>query len=103
MKKILTPLFTLFSLILFSQYDIKIKAELDTISNILKVEQEIEIIQSNNIKQGLIFLLDWNNSFNSKESPLAKSFSEEYIKTYHLAKKKRTWIYKHQIYQKWQC
>jgi|TARA_B110001450_G_scaffold16841_1_gene15562 hypothetical protein len=88
LKKILTPLFTLFSLILFSQYDIKIKAELDTISNILKVEQEIEIIQSNNIKQGLIFLLDWNNSFSSKESPLAKSFTEEYIKTYHLAKKK---------------
>jgi hypothetical protein len=42
LKKILTPLFTLFSLILFSQYDIKIKAELDTISNILKVEQEID-------------------------------------------------------------
>jgi len=73
---------------LCSQYDIKIKAELDTILNVLKVNQEIEIIQSNNIKQDLIFLLDWNNSFNSKETPLAKSFSEEYIKTFHLAKKK---------------
>ena len=88
MKKILTPLFTLFSLILLSQYDIKIKAELDTITNTLKLEQEIKIIQSNNINQDLIFLLDWNNSFNSKETPLAKSFTEEYIKTYHLAKKK---------------
>ncbi len=88
MKKIITLLFTLFSLILFSQYDIKIKAKLDTTSNVLKVEQEIKIIQSNNIKQDLIFLLDWNNSFNSKETPLAKSFTEEYNKTFHLAKKK---------------
>ena len=75
-------------MILLSQYDIKIKAELDTITNTLKLEQEIKIIQSNNINQDLIFLLDWNNSFNSKETPLAKSFTEEYIKTYHLAKKK---------------
>ena len=88
MKKIITLLFTLFSLILFSQYDIKIKAKLDTTSNVLNVEQDIKIIQSNNIKQDLIFLLDWNNSFNSKETPLAKSFTEEYNKTFHLAKKK---------------
>ncbi len=88
MKKILTTLFSLFTIILFSQYDIKIKAELDTISNVLKVNQEIKIIESNNIKQDLIFLLDWNNSFNSKETPLAQSFTEEYIKTFHLAKKK---------------
>ena len=75
MKKILTPLISLYSLLLFSQYDIKIIAELDTISDVLNVNQEIEIIQSNSIREDLIFLLDWNNSFISKETPLAKSFS----------------------------
>ena len=88
MKKILTPLISLYSLLLFSQYDIKIIAELDTISDVLNVNQEIEIIQSNSIREDLIFLLDWNNSFISKETPLAKSFSEEYNKAFHLAKNK---------------
>ena len=88
MKKILTPLISLYSLLLFSQYDIKIIAELDTISDILNVNQEIEIIQSKSVSEDLIFLLDWNNSFISKETPLAKSFSEEYNKAFHLAKNK---------------
>jgi len=88
LKKILTPLISLYSLLLFSQYDIKIIAELDTISDVLNVNQEIEIIQSNSIREDLIFLLDWNNSFISKETPLAKSFSEEYNKAFHLAKNK---------------
>ena len=88
MKKILTPLISLYSLLLFSQYDIKIIAELDTISDVLNVNQEIEIIQSKSVREDLIFLLDWNNSFISKETPLAKSFSEEYNKAFHLAKNK---------------
>jgi len=88
LKKILTPLISLYSLLLFSQYDIKIIAELDTISDILNVNQEIEIIQSKSVSEDLIFLLDWNNSFISKETPLAKSFSEEYNKAFHLAKNK---------------
>jgi len=88
LKKILTPLISLYSLLLFSQYDIKIIAELDTISDVLKVNQEIQIIQSNSAREDLIFLLDWNNSFISKETPLAKSFSEEYDKAFHLAKNK---------------
>lgn len=88
MKKILTPLISLYSLLLFSQYDLKIIAELDTISDVLNVNQEIEIIQSNSVREDLIFLLDWNNSFISKETPLAKSFSEEYNKAFHLAKNK---------------
>ena len=88
MKKILTPILSLYTVLLFSQYDIKIFVELDTLSNVLEVNQEIEVIQSNNIKEDLIFLLDWNNSFISKQTPLALSFSEEYKKAFHLAKKK---------------
>ena len=88
MKKILTPILSLYTVLLFSQYDIKIFVELDTLSNVLEVNQEIEVIQSNNIKEDLIFLLDWNNSFISKQTPLAKSFSEEYNKIFHLAKNK---------------
>ena len=93
MKKILTPILTLYTVLLFSQYEINIFAELDTISNVLKVNQEIEVIQSNNTKEDLLFLLDWNNSFISKQTPLALSFSEEYKKAFHLAKKKRTGVY----------
>ena len=88
MKKILTPILTLYTVLLFSQYEINIFAELDIISNVLKVNQEIEVIQSNNTKEDLLFLLDWNNSFISKQTPLALRFPEEYKKAFHLAKKK---------------
>ncbi|MDA9356757.1 hypothetical protein N8376_00050 [Flavobacteriaceae bacterium] len=87
MKNYLLVLLTIFTSLSYSQYDIKIKVELDTISNVLKIDQEIQINQSKK-KQDLLFLLDWNNSFFSKDTPLAKSFTDEYIKNFHLAKKK---------------
>ena len=79
MKNYLLVLLTIFTSLSYSQYDIKIKVELDTISNVLKIDQEIQINQSKK-KQDLLFLLDWNNSFFSKDTPLAKSFTDEYIK-----------------------
>ena len=66
----------------------KIKVELDTLLNILKVDQQIELEESKKGKQDSIILIDWNNSFISKNTALAKSFAEEYNNKIHFAKEK---------------
>lgn len=87
MKKYLVLLISITTLLSFSQHEIKIKVELDTILNILEIDQQILLGELKN-KKDSIYLLDWNNSFNSKNTHLAKSFSEEYKKKFHLAKDK---------------
>ena len=87
MKKYLVLLISITTLLSFSQHEIKIKVELDTILNILEIDQQILLGELKN-KKDSIYLLDWNNSFNSKNTDLAKSFSEEYKKKFHLAKNK---------------
>ena len=66
----------------------KIKVELDTLLNILKVDQQIELEESKKGKQDSIILIDWNNSFISKNTALAKSFAAEYNNKIHFAKEK---------------
>ena len=87
MKKYLVLLISITTLLSFSQHEIKIKVELDTILNILEIDQQILLGELKN-KKDSIYLLDWNNSFNSKNTHLAESFSEEYKKKFHLAKDK---------------
>jgi len=87
LKKYLVLLISITTLLSFSQHEIKIKVELDTILNILEIDQQILLGELKN-KKDSIYLLDWNNSFNSKNTHLAKSFSEEYKKKFHLAKNK---------------
>jgi|TARA_B110001450_G_scaffold74262_1_gene70707 hypothetical protein len=87
LKKYLVLLISITTLLSFSQHEIKIKVELDTILNILEIDQQILLGELKN-KKDSIYLLDWNNSFNSKNTHLAKSFSEEYKKKFHLAKDK---------------
>ena len=52
----------------------KIKVELDTLLNILKVDQKIKLEESKKGKQDSIILIDWNNSFISKKNPSSKEF-----------------------------
>ena len=66
----------------------QIKVELDTLLNILKVDQQIELEESKKGKQDSIILIDWNNSFISKNTALAKSFAAEYNNKIHFAKEK---------------
>jgi hypothetical protein len=87
LKKYLVLLISLTTFSSFSQHEIKIKVELDTILNVLEIDQQIILGELKN-KKDSIYLLDWNNSFNSKNTHLAKSFSEEYKKKFHLARDK---------------
>lgn len=69
-----------------AQHSIDIKARINIEKKTIEVEQEIEYFNSSDILINEIYLNDWNNAFSSKNSALAKRFSDEFIRTFHLAK-----------------
>lgn len=64
---------------------LKIRVNPDTKE--LIVQQELTYHNTSNDTLKFILLNDWNNAFSSKNSALAKRFSDEFSRTFHLAKK----------------
>ena len=54
----------------------------------LTVQQEIEFFNQTDDTLSSIVLNDWNNAYSSKTSPLAKRFSDEFYRGFHLASEK---------------
>lgn len=71
-----------------AQHYTRIKATVDNVSNTISVYQEITFNNASNDTISHIVFNDWNNSYSSKDTPLAKRFSDEYIRNFHLAQKK---------------
>ncbi len=69
-----------------AQNTIDIIADLDTNTKTIAIQQRI--VYQNTTKDTLneIFLNDWNNSYSTKSTPLAKRFEEEFSTKFHLAK-----------------
>ncbi len=78
--------FLLFTCICFSQHYSKINVRVNTVDKTLLIKQELEYNNTSNDTLKTIVLNDWNNAFSSKSSDLAKRFSDEYVRAYHLAK-----------------
>lgn len=77
----------MFSVQLHAQHLNRMFVEADTDKKILKVRQEITYHnQTADTLQDFI-LNDWNNAYSGKDTPLAKRFSDEYVRAYHLAGK----------------
>lgn len=71
---------------LHAQHQNRLFADVDFVSKTITVKQEIVYHnQSADTLQEFI-LNDWNNAYSGKETPLAKRFSDEYIRAFHLAK-----------------
>ena len=68
------------------QHTVNIKARVNTIEKTIQVEQDVEYFNSSNEIINTLYLNDWNNAFSSKNSALAKRFSDEFIRAFHLAK-----------------
>ncbi len=69
----------------YGQHSITIKSKLDTETKIFYTSQEIVFKnESNDTLQYLLFH-DWNNSFESKTTPLAIRFNEDYKRSFHFA------------------
>jgi hypothetical protein len=65
-----------------SKMDVAVNLELKT----LNVKQDITFYNTSNDSLTSIVLNDWNNAFSDKNTPLAKRFSDEFYRGFHVAK-----------------
>lgn len=70
---------------LHAQHFNRIFVEADTEKKILQVKQEITYYNQTADTLTSIVLNDWNNAYSAKDTPLAKRFSDEYVRAFHLA------------------
>ncbi|WP_246035889.1 gluzincin family metallopeptidase [Winogradskyella algicola] len=63
-----------------------INANVDVETKTITISQTIIYKNETNDSLNKIFLHDWNNSYSSKSTPLAKRFEEEFSTKFHLAK-----------------
>lgn len=69
----------------YGQHNSHIVAEVNTTNNTLNVQQELVFYNQSEDTLTSIVLNDWMNAYSSKTSPLAKRFSDEFYRGFHLA------------------
>jgi hypothetical protein len=84
LKKLIYILF-LFSITLQAQHSSKIKVSIDEDKKTLNVYQELTFNNQTNDTINSIILNDWNNAYSDKNTPLGKRFSDEFVRSFHLA------------------
>lgn len=62
------------------------QVDVTTETQVLKVKQEIIYHNQTNDTLKEFILNDWNNAYSAKDTPLAKRFSDEFVRAFHLAK-----------------
>ncbi len=85
-RKAFFLLLLLFCGITNAQHKNTISAELDAVARTINVQQEITYANNSGDTLNHIILNDWNNAYSSKTTPMAKRFTDEFIKAFHLAK-----------------
>lgn len=85
-KAQLSIVFTLFYAVLFGQNQIDIAAVVNIDDHSITISQTIIYKNESNTTWSEIYLNDWNHSYASKSTPLAKRFEEEFTTKFHLAK-----------------
>ena len=78
-------LLVLTSISSFAQHQSKMIVELVPTTHTLRVQQEITFNNQTNDSLNSIILNDWNNAYSDKNTPLAKRFSDEFYRGFHLA------------------
>lgn len=69
----------------FGQNRIDLKAHFNVPAKTIAIEEEITYKNVTNDTLTDIYLNDWNNSYSTKNTPLAKRFAEEYDSKFHFA------------------
>lgn len=72
----------------FSQHNSKMVVNIDSDKKVLTVNQELTFFNQTNDTINYIVLNDWINGYSSKNTPLAARFSDEFERSFHLAKEK---------------
>ncbi|TVZ59952.1 hypothetical protein NA63_2495 [Flavobacteriaceae bacterium MAR_2010_105] len=71
---------------MLGQNRIDLKAKFDVLNHIISIEQDITYQNTSTDTLQVIYLNDWNNSYSTKSTPLAKRFAEEFSTKFHFAK-----------------
>ena len=87
MKKLSFILF-LFSLLASAQHHSKLVVEVNNETKVLTVLQELTFNNTTNDTLSNIVLNDWNNAYSTKNTPMAKRFSDEFERSFLLSKEK---------------
>ena len=87
MKKISFILF-LFSILASAQHHSKLVVEVNNETKVLTVIQELTFNNTTNDTLSNIVLNDWNNAYSTKNTPMAKRFSDEFERSFLLSKEK---------------
>ena len=82
----------LLSLNTIAQHNSKLIAEFDSEQKTISVIQELTYFNQSNDTLSYVVLNDWNNAYSNKNSPLAKRFSDEFERGFHLANEKERGI-----------
>lgn len=88
MKFVIKIVFLFFPFYIFSQHSSKMNVRINVEEKTLLVNQVLTYNNTSNDTLKYIILNDWNNAFSSKSSALAKRFSDEFIRSFHLATEK---------------
>ena len=73
-------------MVLSAQHSSKFTVELNDEKHILNVRQELTFVNTSDDILEILVLNDWNNAYSSQSTPLAKRFSDEFVRNFHLAK-----------------
>ncbi|MEZ0130222.1 aminopeptidase, partial [Flavobacterium sp. LBUM151] len=85
-KIILFILVLLSSVKQYAQHHSKMEVAVNLELKTLNVKQDITFYNNSKDTLSTIVLNDWNNAFSHKNTPLAKRFSDEFYRGFHLAK-----------------
>ena len=75
-----------FSIKLTAQHQSKMEVAVNLELKTLNIKQDLTYYNNSNDTLSSIVLNDWNNAFADKNTPLAKRFSDEFYRGFHLAK-----------------
>jgi len=85
--KIIFYIFVLFgSIKQYAQHQSKMEVAVNLELKTLNIKQDITYYNTSNDSLISIVLNDWNNAFSDKNTPLARRFSDEFYRGFHLAK-----------------
>lgn len=73
------------STILWSQHFSKIQVFINNKQHILTVQQDLVYFNQTEKPLKNIVLNDWNNAYSNKKTPLAKRFSDEYVRSFYFS------------------
>lgn len=72
----------------YGQHKNEITADLDGVTHKIKIKQKFTYTNHSQTGLKALYFNDWNHSYSSKKTALAKRFGEEFKKSLHLAKEK---------------